>query len=172
MTTARLHRVDTLLVLFPDFQWPDQAFIEEVERYDFENRSLASHGISVGMTQETLSWLSGRPSVALRRAVTLSCINAVTAQLVVRQGGKFERVLVPGISVAEEGESASGHVSLGPVRTVVCAVPGSAVPDACAVFFIVDHGNLEAVCTALIVKELLLVGLNFPGDPVARARRR
>lgn len=149
MTTARLHCVDTILVLLPDFLWPSQEFIKDLEMYDYENRSLASHGISVGMTQETLSWLSGLPTILLERTVTLSCINAVTAKLVARQGRKCETVPEPGMTVREEQETQSSHVFLRPVRDFL------GVPDSCSVFFLVDHANLEAVCTALIVEELL-----------------
>ena len=54
MTTARLHCVTTILVVFPDFLWPSSEFVEQYAAHAEGILSLAVHGISVQMAQETL----------------------------------------------------------------------------------------------------------------------
>ena len=55
MTTSRLHSLDTILLIFPDFRWPTRAFIDDYASHVEGVMSLAPHGISVEMAQDNLA---------------------------------------------------------------------------------------------------------------------
>ena len=60
MTTARLHNVDTILVIFPDFDDPTRTFIDNFASVEGV-QSLAPYGISLEVAQQTLWWLGTLP---------------------------------------------------------------------------------------------------------------
>ena len=49
MTTAKLHGVDTILLLFPDFQWPTDEFVECYAQHVEGVFTLTCYGINVGL---------------------------------------------------------------------------------------------------------------------------
>ena len=58
MMTARVHGVDTILVVLPDFTWPTEDCITQYASHVPGVYGLAKFGISVSMAQVTLAWLS------------------------------------------------------------------------------------------------------------------
>ena len=96
MTTARLHNIDTVLIMFPDFQIPSNAFIENyviVEGVE----SLAPYGTSLDMVQTTLWWLGTRPCIVLPGAISLADVDAVVDKLVGRRQGRHEMTTVASV---------------------------------------------------------------------------
>ena len=163
MTTARLHHIDTILVMFPDFQMPSRAFIEGYDGVEGA-QSLAPYGIGLEMVQHTLWWLGTRPRIVLPCAMSLAGVDAVVGKLISRRGGRDEMATVAcmesttTIPDTEESGVAEGgtrwrqpqrvsHQVVEPYRWLT--------PATVSVVSIVDHSNQESVCTALLVKELL-----------------
>ena len=159
MTTARLHNVDTILVIFSDFQSPSHTFIEGYASVE-GMQSLAPYGISLEMAQETLWWLGARPWIVLPRAISVAGVDAVVAKLVSRRQGRDEMATVASVlSTIERPEEDEEEVSRWrPWQTISHQViePSQwSTPATVPVVSIVDHSNQESVCTALLVKELL-----------------
>ena len=161
MTTARVHSLDVILLSFPDFQWPSETFIADVSPHMEGIESLVPYGIGVDMVQATLRWLPSLPQLLLPQHTTLACVDTVVAKLVHRRGGRSEFVSVPGIVLENSHESDD----LQSILPKPCAATGlayrveslsdGAAPVGCQVVSIVDTSNVEVVCTALIIKELL-----------------
>ena len=162
MTTARLHNIDTILVMFPDFEKPSRTVIDNYACVEGV-QSLAPFGISLQMTQETLWWLGTRPWIVLPRSVNSGGFDAVVEKLVGRKKGRQEMATVPSVlSIInshghdENEEDQENHWrSRETVSHLVSEPLGCSTPAAVTVVSIVDHTNQESVCTALLVRELL-----------------
>merc|ERR1719383_881819 len=96
MTTARLHGLDTVLIIFPEFDWPSDNFVDDYAAHVEGIVSLAVHGVSVEMAQETLRWLVGRPRIALPPDLSLPNVNAVVEKVARRKQGTDEMIAVSG----------------------------------------------------------------------------
>ena len=162
MTTARLHNIDTILIMFPDFQDPSPSFIREYASVEGV-QSLAPYGISLEMAQETLWWLGTRPWLAPLCTISSEGVDAVVEKLVGRKGGKHEMSTVSSITTIvkpaqyeENEEMMVRHWRSEPtVSHEVTRLHGWSAPASATVVSIVDHTNRESVCTALLVRELL-----------------
>ena len=84
MTTARIVGVDTMLVMFPNFQHPTQDLIANYVFYVEGVSSLAPFGISTSMVTETLWWLGTRPWVVLPHQIGVASADAVAQKLISR----------------------------------------------------------------------------------------
>ena len=162
MTTAKLHGVDSILLIFPDFRWPSDEFVENYAHHVEGILSLAQYGINVGFAQEALRWLRTLPSTHLPQKLSLPTMGAVTSILVSRQQGRHEFFVHRGIetrSVSHELgtlETISGSgVTLYAEHYDQDLVDPVAMPT-CRVAAIVDMADREAVCTALLLGEMLL----------------
>ena len=165
MTTARLHSIDTILVIFPDFGHPSHTFIEDYASVEGV-QSLAPFGISLDMVQQTLWWLGTRPWIVLPRSISSVGVDAVVGKLVGRRKGRQEMATVSSMKSiikspkaeedVENQATVVRHWRSGPTvsHQVIEPVEWS-TPAAVTVVSIVDHTNQEAVCTALLVRELL-----------------
>jgi len=71
MTTASLQGLDTILVIFLDFQ-----FVEDYATNVQSGLSLSVQWISVQMAQDTLWWLRSRPHILLPQEITLDAVVA------------------------------------------------------------------------------------------------
>jgi len=113
MTTAMLHDVDTILLLFPDFTWPTDEFVERYAEHVEGVLSLAKYGISVDHVQEALKLLTSRPNILLPRKVTLSMMDVVASKLVARRRGQMESSTHRGIATkhvpSKRGGSEENH---------------------------------------------------------------
>ena len=96
MTTARLRKVDTVLLIFPEFEWPSNTFIEDYVTHVEGVVSLAEYGIHVEMAQDTLRWLLVRPQIVLPHAMTMAGVDATVAKLIQCKHGRTETVSVVG----------------------------------------------------------------------------
>ena len=159
MTTARLHSIDTILVIFPDFENP---FIDNFASVEGVH-SLAPFGVSLELAQQTLWWLGTRPWMVLPRSTSTSGVLAVVEKLVGRRKGKQEMSTVSCMNsmicspeTAENDETVVRHWRTKQTVSHVVSEPvGWSTPAAVDVVSIVDHTNQESVCTALLVSELL-----------------
>ena len=165
MTTARLHSIDTILVIFPQFEHPSRTFIEDYASVEGV-QSLAPFGISVEMAQQTLWWLGARPWIVLPRSISPAGVSAVVEKLVGRKRGTQEMAAVSFVKSiiespeneehVEKEETPVSHWRSGPtVSHHVSEQADWSAPATVAVVSVVDHTNQEAVCTALLVRELL-----------------
>ena len=128
MTTARLHGLDTTLLIFPEFQWPTRAFVDEYATHAEGVLSLAAHGISVEMAQDTLSWLASCPQIRLPEEISLAGVDGIAAELTGSKKGLSQTV------IASRDLAASSKAD---------------------VVSIVDYRMQESVCAALFLKEML-----------------
>ena len=176
MTTARLHGVDTILVVLPDFTWPTEDFITLHASHVPGVFGLAKFGISVSMAQVTLAWLATKSQMSLPNKLSLSVTDAVTGKLVSRKRGQCEFSPQHGVdttrvaSVVRERPTnihkmlfhrqALSNLRGGPGQTRanhnVQQVMDLAVMPTCKVVAIVDRGNWDGLCVALLVKEMLV----------------
>ena len=164
MTTARLHNIDTVLIMFPDFQIPWNAFIEGYANVEGVE-SLAPFGISLELVQTTLWWLGTRPCIVLPRAISLAGVDAVVDKLVSRSQERHEMTTVAFVrstinSHEEEHEDNEEtlvrHWRSGQTVSHFVAEPSRSLMRAeVPVVSIVDHSNQESVRTTLLVRELL-----------------
>ena len=165
MTTARLHGIDTVMIIFPDFQCPSRAFIENYATHVERVLSLAPYGISPDVARETLLWLSRRPLIVLPHSMSLVGVDTCVEKMVLRNRGRSDMVRVPGIrTVSSAGDTnvADGAVPVSIERTSLewlssCSVAHHVTDNlqlgtmaTMHLVSIVDHRNLESVCTALI----------------------
>ena len=148
MTTARLHGVDVILVIFPDFRWPAAEAVENCAVYVDGLPSLAEYDISEAMVKETFNWLRGLPRILLPQQITRASMVAVVGRLTMRTSGKHERSPVEGVSSQVSSDQEAEFV-----QHQVSSIPDSAAASQVAA--LVDHSNQEAVCTAFLIQELL-----------------
>ena len=175
MTTARLHGVDTILVVLPDFTWPTEDFITLYASHVPGVYGLAKFGISVSMAQVTLAWLSTKSQISLPNKLSLSVSDAVAGKLVSRKRGQCEFSPQHGVDTTRVASTvrerptnihkmvfqrALSNLRGGPGQTranhIVQQVMDPAVMPTCKVVAIVDRGNWDGVCVALLVKEMLV----------------
>ena len=162
MTTARLHNIDTILVIFPDFEDPTRTFIENFASVEGV-QSLAPYGISFEMAQQTLWWLGTLPWIGLPRSISSTGADAVVEKLVSRRKGTQEMTTVLSMTSTirtpeneEHDVVVVGRWRVLPTVSHLVSEPVEwSTPAAVDVVSIVDHTNQESVCTALLVKELL-----------------
>ena len=174
MTTAMMHDVDTILLLFPDFTWPTDEFVERYADHVEGVLSLAKYGISVDHVQEALKLLTSRPNILLPRKVTLSMMDVVASKLVAQRRGQMESSTHHGIETKDvpskrrgseeknQPDSAVANVGfLGRLPQSYHGLRAHVVRDLvdlpaiqnCRVVAVVDQGDWEAVCAALLVRE-------------------
>ena len=148
MATARAHKLNVLLVIFPEFRWPSKQFVSDFGLHVEGLESLVHCGISLDMILATLKWLPGFPQITLPKSMTLACVVIVVDMLIARKGGNCDGANVPGIvsENARGGEAARQRMQL---------LTDGRPPLSCQVVSVVDHSNSEAVCTAHILRELL-----------------
>ena len=161
MTTARLHNIDTILVMFPDFEEPSRTIIDNYACVEGV-QSLAPYGISLQMTQETLWWLGTRPWIVLPRSINSCGVDAVVEKWSAeRKENRRWPPCHPCYRSSKHGhdENEKSEVchwrSRNTVSHLVSEPRGWSAPAAVTVVSIVDHTNQESVCTALLVCELL-----------------
>ena len=155
MTTARLHGLDTILLIFPEFQWPRRASVDEYATHVEGVLSLAACGISVEMAQDTLSWLSSCPQIKLPEEISLSGVDEIAAKLT---GVKKEQSKRSVQNTDEEKDF--GHVCSRTVTESSDCAASSSVDVASSV----DYRMQESVCAALFLKEMLKKSFPALGD--------
>jgi len=185
-----LHGVDTILLLFPDFTWPTNEFVERYEERVEGDQSLMKYGISMDHVKQALRWLTSRPNILLPSKVTLSMMDVVASKLVARRRGQMEFAThhgiepkdVPSQMQASEhkdkqmhgtslpaisrilGTRSQGNSALFPkdrrpsyAQHVVRDLVDPPAMSGCRVVAVVDPGDWEAVCAALLVREMLVL---------------
>lgn len=81
MVTARVHSVHALLLTWPDFARPDDAFIEQYCKAVPDITDLARFSISRLDVEETLRWLNTLESITMPRSVNSETIASVVDSL-------------------------------------------------------------------------------------------
>ena len=179
--TARLHGVDTCLVLLPDFTWPSEEFVTHYASHVPGVHALARFGISVSMVQATLAWLQTRSRLLLPNKLSLWVSDVVADKLISREQGLREYSQRRGVEtrrvasqvVPEEVRPGSlferlcrrqraSKVPGGQTQAthVVLELADPTCSPTCKVVAIVDRGNWDGVCVALSVKEMLVPHLS------------
>ena len=148
MTTARLHDIDTILIIFPDFENPSRTFIEDYASFEGV-QSLAPNGISLEMAQQTLWWLGTRPWIALPRSICSAGVDAVAEKLVSRRKGTREMSTVSSMmSIIEptvNEETMVPRWRSGPTVAHLVSEPvASSTAANVEIVSIVDHTNQES----------------------------
>ena len=152
MTTARVHNIDTILVILQDYSWPSADFIDNHSTCVEGVLFLARFGVSEAMVQETLRWPQCRPHFELPRNLTLFAVAgkpvssprglcAMSAQCGVESHG-----------VPPDRRVTSSGIDLQHVLHRVQSLVGPEANPMCRVATIVDHAHWEGVCGAFMVK--------------------
>lgn len=169
MTTALLHGVDTVLVMFPDFTWPCDEFFFNCGKHADGVMYLTKYGISEGMLQETLQWLKSRTMICLSKHLSFAGVEVVARKLITRRKGQTELATVTGLEVRRSETAASSSDLDAPQPPEIEAkhwefavqdAPDTEFPEGCIVAVVVDRRNHEALCAAFLMKELLVSELS------------
>ena len=176
MTTARLHSVDTVLVVLPCFTWPTDDFLTHYASHVPGIVGIAKFGISVDMARVTLSWLQSRSRLSLPHKVSLSVLEVVAGKLLSRKRGLCEYSARTGVQSRSlnvaEADRPSSHAlrrsfqRYDPAEHVVQQLQDPAATVTCKVVAIVDRGNWEGICAALLVREMLVPQLSAAAEKV------
>lgn len=91
LSTAKLHDVDTILLVFPDFRWPTREFVKNYAQHMEGVLELAQYGSDVRLAREALRWLRGdeigfRDEAAGRTCCSSPCGSSCDADV---QGGRY-----------------------------------------------------------------------------------
>ena len=81
LTMARLARVDTVLLTFPGFAFPDDQFIRNYTRLVPDIKDLVAYGIGVSEVQETFRWLKTVESCDLDSSISKQSLAGVVKHL-------------------------------------------------------------------------------------------
>jgi len=169
--------VDVVVVVLPGFTWPTDDFLTHYASHVPGIFGISKFGISVDMAQVTLSWLTSRSRFSLPPRVSLSVLDVVAGKLASRKRGLREYSAQPGVEstrlISEvNAERPSPHRRTRtlhrdhPAEHVVQQLEDPAAMPNCKVVSIVDRGNSEAVCAALLVKEMLVPQLSMAPEKV------
>eukprot|EP00933_Yihiella_yeosuensis_P033276 TRINITY_DN27009_c0_g1_i1.p1 TRINITY_DN27009_c0_g1~~TRINITY_DN27009_c0_g1_i1.p1 ORF type:complete len:521 (-),score=89.25 TRINITY_DN27009_c0_g1_i1:85-1479(-) len=145
LVTAKNKNVRVVRVLFPDFQEPDDKFIDNYDQYVPGITVLAEHGISLDMVQDMLRWLRTLPKIKLGG---LTC-PSVTADLTTK------------LAMVATATDPSQYGS----QPLVVSFKPEAQPDDRTTAILVDNSQYESVATASILSKLLIS--HFAHDPEA-----
>ena len=175
MTSAKLHGVDTILLLFQDFQWPTDEFAECYVQHVEDVFTLTRYGISVRQAQDTLSWLRIVPSIYIPKKLSLATMDALAGKLISRRRGLFEfrahhgietqRVTSNKLSGKETPEAASiigrsltlpGLGKKQKAKHLLQDLSDPVAMPSCRVAVVMNPTDWEAVCAALLIKEMLV----------------
>ena len=137
---------------------------------------LAKFCISVSMAEVTLAWLTTKSQMTLPNKLSLSVSDVVAGKLAPRQRGQCEFLPQHGVDTTRVASTvrerprnihkmlfhrqALSNLRGGPRKTranhIVQQLMDPAVMPTCKVVAIVDCGNWDGVCVALLVKEMLV----------------
>jgi hypothetical protein len=82
MNAARLVDIRTLVVLFPDFVFPDEDYVKNYSVLVPDVTELANHGVSIDQVQDTLLWLQSNVSITLPHNMDLKSFDDLAKHLV------------------------------------------------------------------------------------------
>mmetsp|Transcript_92658 Transcript_92658/g.281348 ORF Transcript_92658/g.281348 Transcript_92658/m.281348 type:complete len:317 (-) Transcript_92658:36-986(-) len=86
LVTAHINGVAMAPVVFPDFQTPDEEFIENYHKH-VDINCLSPHGISLEMVQKMLRWLISLPTLDLPQQLSNMVVQSVAEKLVRKEFG-------------------------------------------------------------------------------------
>lgn len=75
MITGKLHGVDTILLIFPGFQWLTEQLVLSYAQHVEGVFSFTSYGIDVCLGREMLSWLRRSPSICVPKKLSLVVVE-------------------------------------------------------------------------------------------------
>jgi len=148
ITCARLHSVDTVVVKFPELTWPSDEFFAHSGKHAEAMMYLTKYGISTEKLQETLRWLQSRTMIWLPKKLSLATVKAIALSL---KGSALD-------ATQDVFESLSGHGESEPTKDWEHCLLDFSDPqpnDICKVVVVVDSQNLEALCAAIVMKEMV-----------------
>ncbi|CAK0909838.1 unnamed protein product [Prorocentrum cordatum] len=148
LTTARLTSIDVVLIVFPCFEWPTEDFISNYQEFVPGVNGLTGFGISVDMVQKTLRLFHTNNSIELPDVFDTTVLST-TADLLFQR--KRRRKM--SIKKQRDGDDSAGEV----VGVAAGRMSGASLTDVqhAAYLILVDYKRNDAICTGLIVKELL-----------------
>ena len=176
MTTARLHDVDTILVVLPCFTWPTDDFFTRYATHVPGILGISKFGISVEMARVTLSWLQSQSRLSLPHKVSLSVSEVVARKLVSHKRGLCEYSMQFGVesrslNVVQADRSLSRTLRRkftrnDPAEHVVAQLEDQGAMLTSKAVAIVDRRNWEGICAALLVREMLVSHLSAAPEKV------
>lgn len=81
MCTARSHKVNTVLLMWPDFVKPDKAFIENYESIVPDIVELANYNIGLQEVQDTMAWISTVETIDVPGLISGEAIEHICGQM-------------------------------------------------------------------------------------------
>jgi len=76
LSTAKLHDVDTILLVFPDFRWPTCDFVKNYAQHMEGVLELAQYGSDVRLARAALRWLRGDETGFRDEAAGWTCCSS------------------------------------------------------------------------------------------------
>lgn len=140
LTTARLNNVPLVLVLLPDFSFPDENLINNYMQHVPGTSTLAPHGISEAMVQETLRWISSNPTIKFPNTVNMKIMDTLCGHLFKPPEGV--------VTISDEGNPHS--------------------KSKCESVILVDSTYAEAIATAFVLEKLILPFVGSESEKLPR----
>lgn len=134
ISAAFANKVPLVRVQLPEFTLPDAAFIDGCREHIGDILSLAQHGISTQLVQDTLRWFVTTTQVFLNCRITLPAMTVLVTRLVSRRE--------PSQAIAIDEQQAQAWLN---------AVESKAFED----FIVADQSSTEAASAACVLKKLL-----------------
>eukprot|EP00913_Durusdinium_trenchii_P013837 g12990.t1 len=79
--TARIQRVETVVVAFPEYANPDKTFIESYSSIVPDITELANYNLGLVEVEETLRWISTLQTIALPALLTADAVDSLVTDL-------------------------------------------------------------------------------------------
>ena len=173
MTTARLHDVDTIVVLLPRFTRPTDDFFTHYATHVPGILGISKFGISVEMARVTLSWLQSQWRLSLPHKVSLSSLGGCCKKIGVPQTRSVRvfqllfGVESRSLNVVQADRSLSRTLCRKFTRNdhaqhVLAQLEDQGAMLTSKAVAILDRRNWEGSCAALLVREMLVSHRKFP----------
>jgi len=142
ITTARMNNIPVVLVVFPDFTFPDDEIINNYGTIVPGCASLAPHGINEDDVQESLRWVKTNPTITFASDVSMGAVEDLVKVVVTNAATKGSNVSI----------DVKRQLGAGPNKVVILA----------------DLAYSEASSTAYVLEKLLLPHMHHQSDLMPR----
>jgi len=130
MCTARLKRVNTVVVAMPSFVKPDEQFIDEFERRIQNLEVLIENGMNLEMLETTLHWVAEIPPIWMPPMLSTPVLDGLVGILFAQKTGQ-QGTVPPSIT---DPESVAGAQCV----------------------FVFDRKNPEAAASSMVLQKMLV----------------
>jgi hypothetical protein len=158
LVTAHLNqpRVKMIPVRFPDFDEPDDVFVEEYGNIVTDIGKLGAHGISLAMVQDMLRWVREIPGISIPAQLGDAVCRELAKQIVGKSFAGKDLTSFVNVKSRQQPPPADANEKDGSQSTTTISSQGgesgglnSKVPC------VTDFSNMEGLATALVLCKLV-----------------